>query len=296
MDILWLGQDACHDHTVVGGKVANLSRLTTAHRIPPGFCLTTETFERVSEGELQTGKTAVSGGVFPEALHDPLTAAYHHLADLCQVTQPSVAVRSSAVDEDGRTASFAGQYDTYLNVVGVDAVAEAIVRCWASARAPRVLDYRRQHGLAADRVRMAVLIQQLIPADASAVVFGANPVTGDGDEVMINAAWGLGESVVSGTVTPDSYVIHKQDLTITSRHIAQKRRMTVIASERTEEIDVPRRLQTQAAISDSQVAELARLAIELEQTMGWPVDVECAYHAGRLYLLQCRPVTALGSS
>lgn len=101
--------------------------------------------------------------------------------------------------------------------------------------------------------------------------------------------------MVSGTVTPNSFVLRKQDLTISTRHIAQKHRMTVATAERAGEVDVPRRMQTQPALRDSQIVELARLAIELEHVMGWPVVCECAYHAGQLYLLQCRPVTTLGA-
>jgi phosphoenolpyruvate synthase/pyruvate phosphate dikinase len=293
MNIVWLGQDVCHDHAVVGGKAANLSRLANAYRVPPGFCLTAAAFDGVSEDEAM-GTGMVAGQLLPATLYSQLSEAYQRLAELCQTSEPRVAVRSSAVDEDGSTASFAGQHDTYLNVVGVEAVAKAIMQCWASANSPRVLAYRRQHGLSTDRTRIAVLIQQLVPAEVSAVVFGANPVTGNPHEVMINASWGLGESVVSGTVTPDSFVLRKQDLTVISRHIAQKQRMTVATAERAGEVDVPRRIQTQPALNDSQIVELARLAIELERVMGWPTDCECAYQAGQLYLLQCRPVTTLG--
>src|SRR5215813_2866764 len=128
-----------------------------------------------------------------------------------------------------RTRSFAGQYETYLNVVGVDAVAEAVVRCWTSGRTARALAHRRWQGLSGQGMRLAVLIQQLVPGDAAAVVFSANPVTGRRDEVVINAGWGLGESLVRGTVTPDTYVIRKSDFAVVSRAIADKRRMTVLA-------------------------------------------------------------------
>jgi len=121
-----------------------------------------------------------------------------------------VAVRSSALDEDGAGASFAGQHETYLNVVGAAAVAEAVARCWASVRSSRALEYRRRQGFPLDGARIAVLVQQLIPADVSSVVFSANPVTGSRDEVMINASWGLGESIVGGTVTPDTYVVRRR--------------------------------------------------------------------------------------
>lgn len=295
MEILWLGQPDCHNHAVVGGKVANLSRLAASHRVPPGFCLTTAAFDRALEAGASTDVALSPGPSLPSTLHHQLTDAYRRLADLCQMPEPSVAVRSSATDEDSSTASFAGQHETYLNVVGAEALAEAVVRCWASASSPRALEYRRQQGLPAEVVKIAVLVQQLVPADVSAVVFGANPVTGNRDEVVINASWGLGESVVGGTATPDTTVVRKEDLTVASRQIAQKRRMTVLVPGGTREVDVPRLLHTQSSINDDQAVEMAHLAVGLEKTMGWPVDIECAYHAGQLYLLQCRPVSTLGS-
>ncbi len=222
-------------------------------------------------------------------------AAYRDLATVCGVAEPSVAVRSSAVDEDGVTASFAGQYDTYLNIVGVEAVAKAIVQCWASARTIRALEYRRGHGLSGEGVGLAVLIQQLVQADISAVVFSANPVTGSHDHILINASWGLGESIVNGAVTPDAYVVRKADLAIVERQIAQKRRLTVLAREGTQEAPVPRQLQQAPAATDDQVREMARLSMALERAMGWAVDIECAYRDRELYILQCRPITTLGA-
>ncbi|MEK7787869.1 MAG: PEP/pyruvate-binding domain-containing protein, partial [Chloroflexota bacterium] len=157
----------------------------------------------------------------------------------------------------------------------------------------RALDYRRQQGLAVERVRLAVLVQQLVASDVSAVVFSANPVTGNRDEVLINASWGLGESIVGGTVTPDTFVVRKSDLAVTNRVIADKQRMTVSTPGGTREVDVPRFLRQQAAISDEQTVEMTQLSLTLETTMGYPVDIECAYANGELYLLQCRPITTL---
>ena len=119
-------------------------------------------------------------------------------------------------------------------------------------------------------------------------------MTGGLDEIVINASWGLGESLVGGTVTPDSYVVDKSTLKVVERQISDKRRMAVPASQGTEEVDVPRFLRTRPALEDGQVAELAQLAVALESTMGWAVDLECAYRAGKLYVLQCRPVTTIG--
>ncbi len=278
---------------MVGGKVANLSRLAAAHSVPPGFCLTAAPFERGAVASPWAERAVASVPSFPSALYDLLADAYRRLSDLCQAPQVSVAVRSSALDEDGSAASFAGQHDTYLNVVGEESVVDAIARCYASVNNPHALEYRRQQGIPVDSVRIAVLVQQMVQADVSAVVFGVNPMTGKRDEVVINVSWGLGESVVGGTVTPDSYVVRKHDLTVVTRQIGHKLRMTVQVPDGTHEVNVPRLLQTQPAVNDEQVVEMVRLAIELEKMMGWPVDIECAYHERQLYLLQCRPVTTL---
>jgi len=203
-----------------------------------------------------------------------------------------VAVRSSAVDEDGTAASFAGQFESYLNVVGVEAVLDAIEKCWQTAVSDRVLAYRQQQGLASAKP-IAVLVQQLVLADVSGVVFSANPVSGNRQEVVINTSWGLGESVVSGEVTPDSYIVRKSDLTILTRTIADKQQMTVPAESGTRSVPVPRFLRKRPSLNDEQILEMSRLACQLESEMGWAVDIECAYHNDTLYLLQCRPITTL---
>jgi pyruvate, water dikinase len=203
------------------------------------------------------------------------------------------AVRSFAVDEDGATASFAGQHETYLNIVGADSIVQAVNRCWESARSERALEYRRQQGLSVERLHLAVLVQQLVAADVSAVVFSANPITGSRDEIVINASWGLGESIVGGTVTPDTFVVRKADLAITGRFIVNKQRMAVAVAGGTSEVDVPRFLRDQPSLNDEQVIAVAQLALTLDATMSHPVDIECAYAGGKLYLLQCRPITTL---
>jgi pyruvate,water dikinase len=213
--------------------------------------------------------------------------ACHNLPDFI------AAVRSSAVDEDGATASFAGQHETYLNIVGADAIIQAVIRCWESARSEHALEYRRKKGLSVERLQIAVLVQQLVASDVSAVIFSANPITGNRDEIMINASWGLGESIVGGTVMPDTFIVRKSDLAVVQCVIADKQRMTVSAPGGTDEVDVPRFLRTTTSLNDEQVIEVAKLALTLETTMEYPVDVECAYARGELYLLQCRPITTL---
>ncbi len=278
MNLLWLGDPRSFDPALVGGKAANLSRLARLyHRVPDGFSL----------------PVTVMDEAHPLDLRDEIAAAISDLMDCHSLPGFIAAVRSSAVDEDGATASFAGQHETYLNIVGADAIIQAVTRCWESARSERALEYRCQQGLSVEGLQLAVLVQQLVASDVSAVVFSANPITGNRDEVVINASWGLGESIVSGTVTPDTFVVRKSDLAVTSRSIADKGRMTISVPGGTREVEVPRFLRNEASLNDEQVVEMAKLALKLEATMEHPIDIECAYASGELYLLQCRPITTL---
>lgn len=293
MNILWLGEPDSDNLSMVGGKVAHLSALAESYRVPPGFAVTAEAFDQAMSGGFPQDSTAGQGHLIPETLYDRIVSSYRALSELCEQDQLSVAVRSSALDEDGISASFAGQHDTFLNVVGEHAVARAIADCWRSVYSPHVLEYRRRLGLPLDNMKMATLVQQLVPAEVSSVVFGANPITGNREEIAINASWGLGESIVAGTVTPDTFIIRKADMEIITAEIGEKASMTVPIPGGTQEIDVPMELQRQPSITNEQAVEMARLAVELEARMGWPVDIECAYYQGHLYLLQCRPITTL---
>jgi pyruvate,water dikinase len=278
MNLLWLGDPKSFDVALVGGKAANLSRLARLyHRVPDGFSL----------------PITVMDQAHPLDLRDEITAAISDLMACHRLSEFIAAVRSSAVDEDGATASFAGQHETYLNIVGADAIIRSVTRCWESARSEHALDYRRQQGLSVERPQIAVLVQQLVAADVAAVVFSANPISRNRDEVMINASWGLGESIVGGTVRPDTFVVRKSDLAVVQRIIADKQCMTVPMPGGTHEVETPRFLRNTSSLNDDQVIEMAKLALTLETTMEYPVDVECAFAAGDLYLLQCRPITTL---
>jgi pyruvate,water dikinase len=276
LELVWLGDPGANDIGLVGAKAANLSRLAGAYRVPGGFCLTASAMEKPMD-----------------SLRARIIEAYARLARESSEAAPPVAVRSSAIDEDSADASFAGQHETFLNVRGADSVVESIAKCYRSLSAPRALEYRRQRRLSVDAARMSVLVQRLVPAEASAVIFTANPVTGSRDEVVLTATWGLGESLVGGSVSPDSYVVRKSDLAMSVRYIATKRKMTALADTGTCEVDVPAPQQTRPAIDDDQVRQAVRLALDIERAFGWPVDVECAWHEGVLYLLQCRPITTL---
>jgi rifampicin phosphotransferase len=282
MNLLWLDDPRCRDLQLVGGKAAQLSRLAPDFDVPPGFCVTAPLL----------GALGAAADALPADLRDAIAAAYHVLASRAGAADPPVAVRSSAIDEDSARASFAGLHTTLLHIIGADAVADAVARCWRSAWSAQATAYRRQHGLDVGAPRVAVLVQQLVAADASVVTFSIDPVSGDPDRIVVNATWGLGESLVGGHVTPDHYALRKADAQIVARQIADKTQMHVPAAGGTQTVAVPAELRQQPALSDAQVVEVAHLAHTLEQRMGWPVDIECAYAGARLALLQCRPVTA----
>jgi len=274
-EVLWLDDPRAADAALTGGKAANLSRLAGAAAVPPGFVL------------------ALPGTSLGRDAHALAVAAYRELAQRTGVEEPSVAVRSSAVDEDGAHASFAGQHDTFLNVCGADELRFALARCVASFGSDRALEYRRASGLPETPERVAVLVQWLVPADAAGVVFSANPVTGARDEVLVNASWGLGESVVSGTVTPDALRLAHGDLALRDRVVADKRTMTIAGPGGTRDVPVPGRMARLPAVSDEQARAAAALALDLEHRMGFPVDLEVAWAGSDLFLLQCRPITTL---
>ena len=286
MTILWLDDEDCHEVQRVGGKAANLSRLASGYRVPTGFCITPDLYQQWLENAQQ--ETGLS-----QPLRDIVSQEYQEMTTRIGLTDPAVAVRSSALDEDGAGASFAGQYDTYLNIVGPEAISEAIVKCWNSVGGERMEAYRKEHGLPAESLGVAVLVQQLVSADVSGVAFSANPINGNRAEVMINTTWGLGESLVSGKVTPDSWVVDRSDSSIKDRYIGEKGTMTVLDEGGTTEVRVPRAQREAPTIDDQQAREIAKLAVDLETEMGWPVDLEFAYYANDLYLLQCRPITTL---
>jgi len=274
--IEWLGT-ASGDAAALGGKAASLDRLARmGFRIPPGFCLTTSAFRRqlgdVELGDLEPGDDA--GGTAARIEHQPLdpeiaAGLRDAVARLTsEAPAPSFAVRSSAIGEDGSAASYAGLHETELGVGPAD-VDAAVRRCWASLWSPAALAYRRFRGLPLGGEAMAVVVQSLVPADAAAVVFTRHPVTGREDQMVVTAIRGLGEAMVSGTVTPDTFVIDKSSL-------------------ETVEFEPG---EGELALDDEELRELAALCLRVESGYGRAVDIEAAITGGTWYLLQARPIT-----
>lgn len=314
--ILDLADERALEASSTGGKGSSLAALRSQGLpVPPGFVVTTRAFaaflaDSDLENELETlleespdsataGETRaeeiqarIRASSVPAAVSEPLAA---HLRELESQLPEGVrwAVRSSAVAEDLAGASFAGQYDSLLGVSGGREVERALLHCWASFFNPHAIRYRRDRGIR--DLRAAVVVQRLVPADVAGVCFTLDPVSGDPDRIVVNANFGLGESVVSGRVDPDTFVVDKHSRCVTSRQIGAKALQIVPAPGGTQEIPVAEELRATASLSDEQVITVAGMAAEIESAQGRPVDIEWALLGGELYLLQSRPITAAGS-
>ncbi|GAA2416122.1 hypothetical protein GCM10010404_88160 [Nonomuraea africana] len=295
MRVLPLG-DTAAALEVVGGKGASLARLARAGLpVPDGFHVTTDAYrefvapfhDRILAGldEPATIAGLFAGHAMPEESAKAIMAAYAALGD-----DVPVAVRSSATAEDLPGMSFAGQQDTYLNIRG-PALLDAVRRCWASLWTERAIAYRTRNQVSHDDVALAVVVQELVAADAAGVMFTANPVTGAHDEIVVNAAWGLGEAVVGGQVNPDSLVI--KDGRVAEEGVADKTVMTVRTPGGTAEQPVPEERRRLPVLDHAQAVRLAGLGDRIQRLYGTPMDVEWAARDGELFILQARPVTGL---
>lgn len=301
------------DIAVAGGKAVGLGGLIRAGLpVPPGFVLTTAAYsEFVDANNLAAGIQELAAlppeaepqayqnasrrisalfatGTMPAGIAAELGAAYGRLGN-----GTPVAVRSSATAEDLASASFAGQQETTLNVRGMVELSTAVTGCWASLWTARAMSYRAREGVEPGQVRLAVVIQQMVEADAAGVMFTANPANGRRDQTVISAAWGLGESVVSGTVTTDDVVVDAGTGSVLSRRTADKDVMTVYAENGTREQPVAAARRREPVLDDREAAELAGHGQRAAEHFGAPQDIEWARAGGRFFILQSRPITAL---
>lgn len=206
-----------------------------------------------------------------------------------------VAVRSSGTAEDLEDASFAGQQETFLYVVGKDNLVQFIKACWASLYNDCAIFYRREKGFDESEIAIAVVVEKMVNSEKSGVLFTTNPITNDRSVVMIEATWGLGEGLVQGLVNPDNYVIQKETCVFDSRYIAEKEIMIVRkdACGGVETVDVPGELLNAPVLTDDECKQLVELARKTEAYYQKPQDIEWAFENNKLYLLQSRPITTL---
>jgi rifampicin phosphotransferase len=271
----------------VGGKAAHLGELIAAGLpVPAGFVVTTDAFQRFLQFDPRAGDSLKRlehcQANYPAALRTTAAEVREELAaiavpdDVADAVAAALAdapdgvwaVRSSATSEDRMDASFAGQHDSFLNVRGCDAVIDAVKRCWLSLFSERAVAYRARKGIASDDAQMAVIVQQLVPADAAGVMFTKNPA-GDSDTILIEAAFGLGEAVVQGKVTPDRIAVSRSGSQVARRDPGLK-----------------------PVLDDETAGRLAKLGLKVERLFGAPQDIEWAQRDGRLFLLQSRPITS----
>ncbi|MFS8101634.1 phosphoenolpyruvate synthase [Lentzea alba] len=277
----------------VGGKAANLGELTRAGLpVPQGFCVTTGAYRAVAEADELAATTPENARrtlletAVPQDIRDAIVAEYRKLGD-----RVPVAVRSSATAEDLPFASFAGQQDTFLNVVGEDAVVDAVRRCWASLWTDRAVSYRETNRIDHTTTYLAVVVQRMVQSEVSGVMFTANPVTGTRDQIVIDASPGLGEAVVSGAVNPDQFVVDGPEI-VEKRLGDKKLLIRSLAGGGTEHVEVGE--NDEPCLTDGQIHALAVLGRKVQRHYGAPQDTEWAIDAdGELHLTQSRPITTL---
>jgi pyruvate,water dikinase len=324
--IVWFDDVGKEGVPIVGGKVANLGEMLQAKiPVPPGFAVTAQAYQKfitetgiaekiytaieetVTDVELPSQFEEASRKVrkiiektpIPNEIEDAIKRAYKELSKKTKSSKVFVAVRSSATAEDLPGASFAGQQETYLNVRGVKDLVQKTVKCWSSLFTSRAIFYRTRKGFKHEQVLISVGVQKMVNAKAAGVMFTINPVTGEPNQIVIEGNWGLGESVVSGSVTPDDYILDKKTLKIIERKI-QKKTVEYVKDPKTGKTihaDVPAKRQTQPCLTDKEIAKLAELAKRIEKHYGgqpqdieWAIDKDLSFPEN-IFIVQSRPET-----
>lgn len=307
----------------VGGKNASLGELINAGiRVPPGFAVTTDSYLsfitetgiqneilRIVSG-LKTGDMAslnatsekiqqlIINKEMPDKIRTAIDDGYDALCTLCKVEALPVAVRSSATAEDLPTASFAGQQDTFLWIKERDLVVDKVRRCWASLWTARAIDYRIKNNFPHEKVLISVGVQKMVNSKAAGVMFTLNPTDGDISKVVIEGSWGLGETVVSGSVNPDKFVVDKIVMETTDKTISNKHIECIFDPEKGETVDadVAEDMQNVCCMEDKEVKGLVKMAKNIEEHYGRPMDIEWAIDKDlgfpdNLFIVQARPET-----
>ena len=320
--VIWLNELSKESVPLVGGKCAHLGEMIKhGIPVPPGFAVTFKAYEEFLEKsglknkieeilrEMKRGRPEeyerVSGHIrklieempMPKEVEDEIRSAYRELCrKFGDQDDLAVAVRSSAAAEDLPDASFAGQQDTYLNVIGEEDVVEKVKKCWSSLFTPRAISYREQKGLSSRRTSMAVAVQKLVNSRSSGVMFTVHPATGDENVIVIEGSWGLGEAVVGGLVIPDRWIVEKRTLRIIEKNISNKTKWCLKKADGLTVVsDLPEDLREKPSLTDEEVIELAKIGIKIEEIYGTHMDVEWAVDDSsfpqNIFIVQARPET-----
>src|SRR3990167_2524262 len=302
------------DAALAGGKGASLGEMTQAGiPVPPGFVLLSEAFEKfLEETDLNVEIDSILHTVDHREMHTVEGASEKIQSLIKEAQMPNdiaeeieknfkklgakfVAVRSSATAEDSSEAAWAGQLDSYLNTTE-DKVLENVQRCWASLFTPRAIFYRFEKELHRTKISVAVVIQKMVESEISGIAFSVHPVTEDRNQLIIEAGLGLGEAIVSGQITPDSYVVHKSDKRILDKNVVtQERGLFKKKGEQggNEWRDIPTTEGERQVLSDEEILELSGIVVTIENHYWFPCDIEWAREKGKFYIVQSRPITTL---
>lgn len=300
------------DVLIAGGKGASLGEMTQAKiAVPPGFVVLADAFDRFLE-ETDLNVEIVSklkkvnykdinsvdkaSNVIRDLIHNvemPKDLADEILSEFKKLKTKFVAVRSSATAEDSSQASWAGELDTYLNTTEKNLIVK-VKECWSSLFTPRAIFYRFEKGMNDFKVSVGVVIQKMIDSEISGITFTVHPVTKDKNQMIIEAGFGLGEAIVSGQITPDSYVVDKKKLNILDINISQQERMIVRKGQSGNMWkSIAKDRQSRKKLSEAQIIKLAKVCIQIEKHYKKPQDIEWAFAKGKFYITQSRPITTL---
>jgi pyruvate,water dikinase len=327
--VSWFETLRVTDIPSVGGKNASLGEMINAGLpVPPGFAVTAYSYEKFIEetflvekiykiiNEVITDKNnpkqydmaskqireLIEKTPIPKQIETAIKKAYREMNKKLNLKEAFVAVRSSATAEDLPDASFAGQQETFLNTRGEDDLMDNVLKCWSSLFTPRAIFYRNEKGFAHEKVFISVGVQKMVNSRAAGVMFTINPTTGTTDEIMIEGNYGLGETVVSGAVNPDNYIIDKKAVKIKERRMAKKTIMYIRDPKTgsTIHLDVPEDKQKMPCVSDEEVLKLAELAKRIERHYGKAMDIEWAIDQDlpfptNMFIVQARPETVWSS-
>jgi pyruvate, water dikinase len=302
-----------NDIHIAGGKGASLGEMTRAGiPVTPGFVILASAFDEfLRQTDLNVEIEAALDKInykdvnsvdqasmaIRDMIHDtkiPKDLQKEILSAFDQLKTKFVAVRSSATAEDSSIASWAGELESYLNVTRQNLLGR-VKYCWSSLFTPRAIVYRNEKGLRRSKVSVAVVVQKMIQSEISGVCFTVHPVTEDKNQIIIEAVWGLGEAIVGGHVTPDSYVVDKRNWKILDVNVSEQEKMIVrkkLGIGNTW-IKVPNKLQKRQKLNGKQIVELAKLCAKIENYFKFPCDIEWAMEKGKFYILQSRPITTL---
>lgn len=303
------------DAAIAGGKGASLGEMTQAGiPVPPGFVILSNAFEQfLEETDLNVEIDTILHSVDHREMHTVENASEKIQTLIFNAHMPEdiatkvkefykdlgaqyVAVRSSATAEDSASAAWAGQLDSFLNTTE-ETLLTNVQKCWASLFTPRAIFYRFEKELHKQKISVAVVVQKMVESDCSGIAFSVHPVTEDRNQLIIEAGFGLGEAIVSGSVTPDSYIVEKSPRRIIDTNInTQTRALYRIDSGGNEWRDIPEPKASSQVLTEKQILELSELILRIENHYGFPCDIEWAYEAGTFYITQSRPITTLVSS